>query len=139
MPNYAGSTVSTCVVSKPAHNCNSSLSVSALQERSRLNWWGKSRFELCGMGSSGQDPKIGEIQKMEIQFFHIENNSMSMSFGKKVSYSVGDYKNVKTGQQCMSLMEKLNFIFFSISLFSGIAQLCMFRCKAECIVAGKCM
>ena len=34
---------------------------------------------------------------MEIQFFLVENNSMSTSFDKNVCYSIGDYKYVKTG------------------------------------------
>ena len=47
---------------------------------------------------------------------------MSTNFGK-VCYSVGDYKNVKTGPQCMSLKKKThrNQIFY-ITLFSGIAN-----------------
>ena len=44
-----------------------------------------------------------------------------MSFSKKF-VTLGDYKNVKTGQQCMYLTEKkLNFFFLN-SLFLGIAQ-----------------
>ncbi len=34
---------------------------------------------------------------MEIQFFSVENNSMSTDkFWQNVSHSIGDYKNVKT-------------------------------------------
>ncbi len=44
---------------------------------------------------------------------------MWMSFGKKVTLS--DYKNVKTCQQCMSLIEQNEFHFF-ISLFSGVVH-----------------
>ncbi len=61
--------------------------------------------------------------------FSEENNSMSMSFSKKVSHSIGDYKNVKTGQQCMSLMEKnwISFFFsfpnFRLLLFAAWLQI----------------
>lgn len=49
-----------------------------------------------GAGVQRQLPKIG-LSKTEIQFFFfIKNKSMSVSFGKKVSDSVGDYKNAKT-------------------------------------------
>ena len=70
----------------------------------------------------GQYPKTGEFKKKNWNSVcSVENNSMLMSFRKKLVYSIDDNKNVKTHWQCMSLMEKkLNFIF-SISLFSGIA------------------
>ena len=42
-------------------------------------------------------------------------------FWQKVNDSLGDYKNVKTHGQCMSLIEKTEFIFF-ISLLSGFAE-----------------
>ena len=47
---------------------------------------------------------------MEIQFFYVVDE-----FWQKVSYSIGDYKYVKTGRQCMSLME--NFPFFEFPIF----------------------
>ena len=42
---------------------------------------------------------------------------MWRSFGKKLFPLLVTNKNVKTGPQCMSLMEKLNFIFFFFSIF----------------------
>ena len=65
----------------------------------------------------GQYPKIGDFKKMEIQFLSAENNSMWTSFGKKLSHSIGDHKNVKTGPQWMSLTEKTEFHFFPCPYF----------------------
>ena len=86
-------------------------------------WWSELTQHLqenvtSSRCSEGQYPKIGEFKKWKFSFPTL-NNSMSTSFSKKL-VTVGDYKNDKTPGQCMSLTEKLNFIFF-ISLFSGIA------------------
>ncbi len=62
-------------------------------------------------------PENRGFQKMEILFFSAENNSMWTSFGKKLSHSTGDYKNVKTCGQCMSLTEKTEFYFFHVPIF----------------------
>ena len=48
--------------------------------------------------------------------FSIENNSMWTSFGKKL-VTKGNHKNVKTGQQCMSLTKKNWIPFFSFPYF----------------------
>ena len=70
--------------------------------------------------------KIGENKKNANSVFFHRKNEHVHQFWQKVSHSVGDYKNVKTRGQCMSLMKKkqLNFHFLN-SLFSGIASYMM--------------
>ena len=74
---------------------------------------------------AGAIPQNRGIQKNGNSVFFMENISTLRpdKFWQKVSHSIGDYKTVKTCRQCLSLMEKLNFILFFISLFSGIALL----------------
>ena len=74
---------------------------------------------------NSRDPKrpdLGNAIKLEISkngnsVFSAENNSMSDKFWQKVSHSIGNYKNVKTCQQCMSLTEKTEFRFFHVPIF----------------------
>ena len=67
-------------------------------------------------------PENRGFQKNRNSVFSPENNS-SNQFWQKVSHSIGDHKYVKTCRQCMSLIEKTEFHFFFMSLFSGIAIL----------------
>ena len=92
----------------------------------------KKNIYLRRVLSSGRHPKKGNSEKkkkkkkMEIQFFSAENNNMSTSFGKKL-VTLGDYENVKTHGQCMSLMGKTEFLFFSFFFFfnSPIFPFCL--------------
>ena len=70
----------------------------------------------------GQCPKKGNSKKMEIQFFFYRKKLHVDEFWQKVSHSVGNYKNVKTPGQCMSLTEKTWISLIFISLFSSIAS-----------------
>ncbi len=47
---------------------------------------------------------------------------------QKVSHSIGDYKNVLTWQQCMSLMEKTEFQFCHFPIFGN--------CLSEVVLVG---
>ncbi len=68
-------------------------------------------------------PENRGFQKMEIQFFSIENNSISTSFSKKfVTLYVTTNMSKLVDNACL-WQKILNFIFF-MSLFSGIANPC---------------
>ncbi len=86
-----------------------------ISEWHALTPWNR-KYQVILKIISGQYPKIGEFKKWNFSVF-----CMLMSFGNKLSHSIGDDKNVKTCQQCMSLTEKTEFHFFFISLSSGIA------------------
>ena len=62
-----------------------------------------------------QYPKIGDFKKWKFSFFLQKIIACQQVLAK--SYSVGDYKNVKTCWQCMSLMEKTEFHFFHVPIF----------------------
>ena len=63
-------------------------------------------------------PENGGFQKIEIQFFSTENNSMSTSFGKKLVTLLVTTKMSKLIAQCVSLTEE-NWIslFFHVPIF----------------------
>ena len=81
--------VTTLRVARPSMILPSKCKTSAILRRSGV---------LRSDGSRGRAIRENRgNQKMEIQFFPPENNSMSRSYGKKLGHSVGNYKNVKTG------------------------------------------
>ncbi len=58
-----------------------------------------------------------DFKKWKFNFFPVKNNRMyTDEFWQNISRSLGDYKNAKTHQQCMSLTEKTEFPFFEIPI-----------------------
>ena len=76
-------------------------------------------FTFCGMFCRAIPENRG-IQKMEIQggFFRRKWQHVN-EFWQKISHSTGDYKNVQTGPQCMSLIEKIEFLFYCVTPILG--------------------
>ena len=62
-----------------------------------------------------RQPAIPKDRDFKFSFFSVFN--MSMSFGKTLSHTKGDYKNAKTCRQHTSLTEKkTEFSFFEIPI-----------------------